>query len=627
MGKYTFKPEKIDFSSCLPLVLAITAICVASSCMLETHHDLVQNLSSSCLTILVSNLWYALLTSAQFARFWTKSLCQKYTTPWSRSEKNQEKRGLVIDDRRELDSGEDLALITSQYSLKTILCHTIDFRHTPREVRLFVSREELWYILYPMSMGVFVLFYSLPVYDASCVISLFMGLLAKSTYDEVRRGFFWKRTTGRKFFFVTMTLCGAICAVALSTLTVSLNRHKHVYVSHSNASTPMDNNNNMLGTLLHEKTILRQNEDTPEEVYGYTDAPTESDETVSPTQKTYNTTHLEALNTSANGSLSNNSLEATSFSEFGEAESVVGDVLDSMMDAVMESTSSVQSISMQYSIMFWSFCFYTPFFLSRVPESTRLPVLLEILQPSVSCLASLGLFLCTLIDPDARSSIQALFESRAFVFYILFIAGPIWVGVYFMIKALRNKTSSYACSLLTISIFFKLLYTARADAHSNHTVKSVMAFAGCICALYSVLTVTFIRMENKSIQLGWDTEAEEEMLDLECLSDSDGSVREHIVSPRYCIEDVLERVSQDIQATEIVLSTQTKMNSLPHANRKDKLTSVPEQDTMPPVEHQHENESLGELDPLSSHQDTSSTESVPPVLKTKTRTKVRDTPL
>ena len=86
-------------------------------------------------------------------------------------------------------------------------------------------------------------------------------------------------------------------------------------------------------------------------------------------------------------------------------------------------------------------------------------------------------------------------------------------------------------------------------------------------------------------------------------------------------------MSKDIQATEIVLSTQTKMNSLPLANKKDKLTSVPEQDTMPQDEHQHENESLGELDPLSSHQDESLTESAPPVLKKNTRTKVRDTPL
>jgi len=206
-----------------------------------------------------------------------------------------------------------------------------------------------------------------------------------------------------------------------------------------------------------------------------------------------------------------------------------------------------------------------------------------------------------------------------------------------MMKALRNKTSSYACSLLTISIFFKLLYTARADAHSNHTIKCVMAFAGCVCALYTVLTVTFIRMENKSIQLGWDTEAEEEMLDLECLSDSDGSVREHIVSPRYCIEDVLERVSQDIKATEIVLGTQTKINSLPLANTqvpntkvpntKDKLTSVPEQDTMLTCENQDENESLGEFEALSSHEGNVSTESALPLLQKNTRTKVRDSPL
>ena len=206
-----------------------------------------------------------------------------------------------------------------------------------------------------------------------------------------------------------------------------------------------------------------------------------------------------------------------------------------------------------------------------------------------------------------------------------------------MMKALRNKTSSYACSLLTISIFFKLLYTARADAHSNHTIKCVMAFAGCVCALYTVLTVTFIRMENKSIQLGWDTEAEEEMLDLECLSDSDGSVREHIVSPRYCIGDVLERVSKDIKATEIVLGTQTKINSLPLANTqvpntkvpntKDKLTSVPEQDTMLTCENQDENESLGEFEALSSHEGNVSTESALPLLQKNTRTKVRDSPL
>jgi len=381
----------------------------------------------------------------------------------------------------------------------------------------------------------------------------------------------------------------------------------------------------MLGTLLHERTILRQNKDTQEDVCGYTDALSEANEGQSQTYKTYNTTDLAAFNTSANGSLSNNAPEATTFSEVGEADSLVGDVIDTMIDAVMESTRSVQSISVQYSLMFWSLCFYTPFFLSRVPESTRLLVLLEILQLSVSCLAALGLFLCTLMDPDARSSIQALFDSRAFLFYVLFIAGQIWVGVYFVMKALRNKTSSYACSLLTISIFFKLLYTARADAHSNHTVKSVMSFAGCVCGLYTVLKVTFIRMENKSIQLGWDTEAEGKMLDLECLSDSDGNVREHIVSPRYCIEDVLERVSQDIQTTEIVTGKQTKMHSLPVLMRKDKLTSVPEQNTMPHFPTQDETESFGELEPLSTHVDNVSTESAPPILKKNTKPKVRGT--
>jgi len=179
-----------------------------------------------------------------------------------------------------------------------------------------------------------------------------------------------------------------------------------------------------------------------------------------------------------------------------------------------------------------------------------------------------------LISGNGKDSIIALFESSAFIVYILFIAGSLWIGVYFVMKAFRNKTSSYVCCLLAVVTFFNLVYAVQAGGVNTHTIHIVSVFAGCVFVLYTVLTVTFIRMENKSIQMGWDTHADEEMLDLECLSDSDCSMHGHRITPKYCIEDVLDRVSQDIEATETILTQQSK--PLPPVS----LDTVPEQENV-----------------------------------------------
>jgi len=96
-----------------------------------------------------------------------------------------------------------------------------------------------------------------------------------------------------------------------------------------------------------------------------------------------------------------------------------------------------------------------------------------------------------------------------------------------------------------------------------------------MCGLYAALTVVFIRMENKSIQMGWDTDQDEDD-DRVYMSDGIGMNRglsddrqTDRRAPRYCIEDVLERVTSDIEATELILS---KSNSSCAASAGSVLT-------------------------------------------------------
>jgi len=283
--------------------------------------------------------------------------------------------------------------------------------------------------------------------------------------------------------------------------------------------------------------------------------------------------NLNSLSMPVNTTTDHILANASNFIDAKANASVPEAVLESIVGAVLETTHTKFPVSTGYMLMLWSL--YTPFFLAHIPKSTRLAVLLEIMQPSVTCLSAIGLFLCVLILGNGKDSIIALFESSAFIVYILFIAGSLWIGVYFVMKAFRNKTSSYVCCLLAIVTFFNLVYAVQAGVVNTHTIHSVSVVVGCMCVLYSVLTVTFIRMENKSIQMGWDTDADEEMLDVECLSDSDSSVHGHRITLKYCIEDVLDRVLQDIEATETILTQQSK--PLPPVS----LDTVPEQENLP----------------------------------------------
>jgi len=572
MSKHSFRPVSVQFLTNVPFVLAITGISMFSAGTIHVSHTFMDRIACSCLTILMSNIIYVTLTGFQCLRFQIECLV-KQTRRRPQSEQNEKKRGAILDDRRLLDNTDDLALITGQYSLKNVFCNTIEFRHAPREIRLFVSRKELWYIFYPSAFAIFVLFYCIPIYDISCTVSLIMGLLAKSCYDEIQRGIHWKRGTGRKICFTFAMLFGILCTSGLLILSIILDQSIHqdtmsTNSSMSSTSSPIaprvieHTNNassvNMLGTLLHGddrnhnfRHNRRKNETltTIEEFPMILDLP----ENISITTALVNATH------STNGEAS--SVISINVSSHGDGISEeVGEALDAAYKSELRNPNLLQMI------IVWTSCLCTPFFLGQTPDSIRLPVLMEIVQPSVSCLAAFVLFLACAISDNPWQS-RDLLQSSSVVAYVCFAPAAVWCAIYFVIKASRSKTTTHLCGILMVAAYSKLLHVMHHNSRHNRGLSQVSIFVGFLCAVYTGLILIFIRMENKCIQMGWDggqddDDADDYGFDLDMSCTSTGGGHKHSqhgddsdnFSPRYCIEDVLQRVTDDIKTTEYILS-------------------------------------------------------------------------
>ena len=553
MSKYNFRPESVNVVPSIPLLVLVSCISLCSSATLGLSHGFVDRIACSCLTILASNMWYILLTGVQCLKFQFDSLC-KQTKRRGSSEILQKKREAVMDNRLLPETTSDTAMITGQYTLRTLLINTIEFRHSPREVRLFVSRKELWFILYPIAFAVFVLFYCIPMYDISCTVSLIAGLLSKSTYDEINRGIYWKRNTGRKICFVIATIFGFMCVSGLFVLDTVVNRQVGSHVTHSNSSVvslpqlPPTNvsvssdTENMIGTLLHGDGL--RNDNSPHHRWDANGT---------------NTSHSALTDSSAEyeSHPSNPSNLSNVYNNISDENLDTVELNDVTETLSRTYTASMQSPNLLQKILLYSVCSYIPFFLDRTPDSIRLPVLLEIVQPSVSCIAAFVLFLVCITTHGVWLP-DYMLQSPTFALYVCLIPLGVWCCIFFVIRASRAKTASYVCCILMLVVYIKLLHITNQLSQKTLAIRQISVFVGFMCAFYVALMTVFIRMENKCIQMGWDTSRDNDNDDDDDYMSSDGvgihMQDSHNVSPRYCIEDVLQRVTHDIQTTEYILS-------------------------------------------------------------------------
>jgi len=257
----------------------------------------------------------------------------------------------------------------------------------------------------------------------------------------------------------------------------------------------------------------------------------------------------------------------------------------------------------------WVACFSTPFLISTVPESVRLPVVLEILQPSMSCFAACLLCIVLFVtqtsgkyDSNYINIIDSVLSSESEFVYIFLVPIFIWSSVYLIIKIIRSKTMSVLSCVFILFSYLRILQVACAVEHNS--AKEVLAFLGFVNTVYLILTIIFCRGENKAIQMGWAADREDDLYDDEYLSDCEtrNSSQMEQFQPQYTIDDVLERVTSDIEHSERVLhasstsSTTTSSSSMPVYSQ-----TPPEQSLQKVVQKSSENSPTGR--PLSIKED------------------------
>jgi len=503
MSRLLYKPEKIRLDIVIPLFL--TALCCMTFCMNiidDNTFDFPDQILLCCLSILASNFYYAMATSTQFVNFMTKAFCASIKEKKSRSDKQKNKRLSLVDDRMNLDESDDIRTISTNYTVVGAILNTIDFEKKNREIRLFISREELWYILYPVSVGIFVMFFCIPIYDVSCSLMLALGFIVLGSFQEWRRDSHWERSTARRAMFLLTVVSGLILVICLFVLSYTVNSLQQDTVRSSMNSTVLNHFNTTENTLDYLQLFLNNNANYTSHVYG-----------------------------------------------------VQSNTSDTVLHEIIRIYQDRQKLySFLVRIPVWMWCFYTPFLLVNMPDSTRIPIILELSQSSLGNMCAF-VVVCIVSSCQINWSIFYRVHTCA---YIMLVPIFLWATIYMILKSSRNKTVLYIACILMLFSYGKFTYiiTAVYHVHSQHVVRTFV-FLAFVVIVNIFFTIMFFRNENSAIRMGWD-KSEQNDLCSDTLSDIDDESPndDNMVSNErsYTIDDVLQRVTTDIQQTEHIMT-------------------------------------------------------------------------
>jgi hypothetical protein len=363
-------------------------------------------------------------------------------------------RNALEDTRNAHKQNEDLF----DYFKKTctayeMIVHTIDFQHQQQEIKLWISREDLWKILYPLSLGIYIAFLAIPAYDPVCTICFCAGIFLKAVIVESRRGYYWSRTASRKVLLAAIVVMGIFKIVML-------------FVCGYMAM--LENTNQ--GWERHETwkmEMMGVNLNTTHET---------SDNS---TTDSYNVTDMEMLDTilDDNGLLHDN-LDRQYVHWFVHAYPAK-------------------------CWIWWFLSFYAGPLLECMPTSVRMPVVLEKSQMPTSSVALSALFIVLGVT---RSSVFDFVQIQSAMgdVYLLFGAPCIWACVFCLCHGIREKSSLGLTLPLSFISLCKSFSMLRADfwVQQNAQIFVVSAFSYIV---YFFMVVFFLRAENVAIRSGWGT--------------------------------------------------------------------------------------------------------------------------
>jgi len=503
MSRLEFKPEKSRLDIILPLLFS-GLLCFLYSIIAvdSSKFDFADQILFCCLTILTSNVYYGTLTSSQFFNYNARKLFNTVKQKKSLHDEQKKRRSSIIDDRNPSQDAEEFINITKKYTVIDALIHTIDFEKKNREIRLFISREEMWYILYPVSISIFIIFFCIPIYDVSCSLMLALGFIILGTYQECRRDMYWERSSIRRTVFGIMVLSAMILIFSLFILSYTVNSMQQEVIKNLTNNTVVtqfnvtENNLDYIQLLLHNNDQAESNSSLP--------IPIEKDPLVYEIAQIY------------------------------------------------QNTKKLESFLIRIPVWLW--CFYTPFMLQNIPGSTRLPIVLEISQTSLGNICAIViLFIVTTCQIN-----WSKFYNATTLTYIFIIPVLIWVAVYMILKSSRNKTIHYVACIIIVFSYLKFSYIISQvyHVHSQHVVRTFV-FLAFVIFINILFTILFFRNENLAIRSGWDKYDQDELCH-DSLSDFEDDSLTQNPERSYTIDDVLLRVTSDIQQTEHIIRSNKK---------------------------------------------------------------------
>lgn len=210
MRRSDVTPVSTNVGIVFAFVASLCATALFSTGVHEGTDNVYSMLACTALVVLVSQCVYFAATTLQYAYALvvrTRSR-DKHALPWA-------KRPVADERVDEKPNERAMSYLHSTCTLSELILNTIDFQHKRSEIRLWVTREHLWYALYLFPTGVYGAFLCVPVYDPACTVCFAFGLFLAAVRVEGLRGRMWHRPLARRVLFAS------VCGLALVTFVLA----------------------------------------------------------------------------------------------------------------------------------------------------------------------------------------------------------------------------------------------------------------------------------------------------------------------------------------------------------------------------------------------------------------------
>lgn len=454
MSRRSLTPVALNLGMVITFTMSLSATSLFSTGVHQSGDTVYSMIACTALITVVSQCSYYTITLLQLLY----AKCQTKKRLRDRLRALQQARPLSDEREQENNNSAILSYFLQTCTISEVLCNTIDFKRKHEQIRLWISREDLWRVFYLFSFGVYGCFFAFPTYDPVCTTCFAAGVFVSGLHVEVLRGKFWKRPHIRSVLLGAVALIGIVAFV----VTVSIGylaMLKNTNRSFERATSSQQVQKHVQHALLNSSKLLAETMDLP-------------------TNSSW--TH-ELLHSEIIAQLTHNEPRV----EGNDRQFV---------------TWFLHAYPYR-SWPLWVICLFSPFLLAQMPQSLRLPVLLETVQIPTTCIA-LAVLAYTSLDRDSPVLEFISVQTALGNMYLLMGSTCTWICAFSACYLLRQRCFLSLTAPLLLVSYAKSAHMLH-DVLWRHEAMPLATFAGCICVLYVLLLAYFYRAESIAVRTGW----------------------------------------------------------------------------------------------------------------------------